>query len=153
MGAACAVACAAVATGLMALLQHLKERQKWPPIASFTKSEVAQFWLEGLNWKAVFLASKEAEEKGKASLPFLGNSSKYWNCAVSKWFSILQEVGVPCGVPIVSTLGTAVKALELIRPSRFSTSRCGTLPKPDGILHRPSLFEHARGSQRSGQKQ
>lgn len=41
-------------------------RKVWPPIASFAKSEVAQFWLEGLNWKAVFLASKEAEEKGKA---------------------------------------------------------------------------------------
>ena len=64
LGAACVVGVAGAAAGLIALWRHLKEREKWPPIAKFSNREVAEFWLEGMSWKRIYEASKEAEAQG-----------------------------------------------------------------------------------------
>ena len=52
------------AAAFLAYLNFRRIEEKLPPLVSFTRNDVAEFWLQGLNWKAVFLGAKEAEKAG-----------------------------------------------------------------------------------------
>ena len=45
-----------------------EEEKALPPLVSLTRREVAQFWLDGMFWKAALLGAKEARERWGASI-------------------------------------------------------------------------------------
>ena len=63
------VSIAAFGLGMAWYLWKRREEEKaLPPLVSLTRHEVAQFWLDGMFWKAVLLGAEEARERWGASI-------------------------------------------------------------------------------------
>jgi hypothetical protein len=39
-----------------------------PPLVSLSRRQVAKYWLDGMSWKAILVAVKEAQEKWGSSV-------------------------------------------------------------------------------------
>ena len=50
------------------ILRKKEKEDTLPPLVSLTRRQVAQYWLDGMFWKAILVAGKEAQEKWGTSV-------------------------------------------------------------------------------------
>ena len=62
------VASLGVCLSMWWMLRKREKEDTLPPLVSLTRRQVAQYWLDGMFWKAILLAGQEAQEKWGSSI-------------------------------------------------------------------------------------